>query len=251
MITKEKDGQLVAAEDRPSAEPSTIQLLQSVIDRGITAESVGVLKELMQMRREEMAFQNKQAFNQAFFALKKEIATMEFYSDREALTKSGETAYIYCSEAEIASKLEPVLFKHGFAMLFGQRQENERVVAEVTLIHEQGHEEKREYAVRTGVTNAMKDATAVDTGSTTSAWRHLVIKLFGLKSRISDKADARNEGDLISADEVRYLDEQLTETAFPRAAFFRMAGVAKLEEIRAGSYPVLARAIEEKRMKKV
>lgn len=248
-ITKNESGQLVVTEHEPSAPTSALQILEAAVRGGITGENVAVVKEILAMRREELAFQNKKSFNSAFFDLKKELAGMDFYADKEAKDYDGNTMYRFCSEAELSAKLEPVLFKHGFAMMFGQRQENDRVVAEVTLIHQDGHEEKREYAVRLGATNKMKDATQADAGSTTSAWRNLVIKLFGLKSRISDKEDARNEGERITWEECKYLDEQIKETGADRAAFLKFAGAATIPEIRANRYASLVQALEKKARK--
>lgn len=225
---------------------SSLHILEAAIKGGITSENVAVVKEIIAMRREEMAFQNKQTFNRAFFALKKDIAAMDFYADKEAKDRNGKTMYKYCGEQEIAEKLEPVLMKHGFAMMFGQRQESERVVAEITLIHESGHEEKREYAVRSGATNAAKDATQADTGATTSAWRHLVTKLFGLKSRITEGNDVRNEGERISEDKVQWLRERMKELGVQEAPYLRIAGAASIEEICEGSYPIITRMLEEK-----
>ncbi len=193
--------------------------------------NVQAFKELVQLHREEVASKNKAAFNRAFFALKKEISGMDFYCDKEAKTKAGAVAYTYCSEAEIAGKLEPVLFRHGFAMLFGQRQEPPRVVAVVTLIHESGHEETREYSVRVGVSNQMKDDTAVDAGSTTSAWRHLVIKMFGLKSRIREEDDGRNIGRPISAEKAEELEARCVAAKINRRALLQLAGAPTFAEI--------------------
>lgn len=246
--TDKSTGQLSVVDDSP-APTSALQILEAAVRGGITGENVAVVKEILAMRREEMAFQNKKSFNVAFFELKKELAGMDFYADKEA-KNDGQVMYRFCSEAELSAKLEPVLFKHGFAMMFGQRQENDRVVAEVTLIHNGGHEEKREYAVRLGATNRMKDATQADAGSTTSAWRNLVIKLFGIKSRISDNADARNEGDKISHDKVAWLKEQVAEVGYNEASFLKLAGCAGFEEITDGKYPVLCNAIEFKRARK-
>lgn len=227
--------------------PSSLHILEAAIRGGVTSDNVAVVKEIIAMRREEMAFQNKQSFNQAFFRLRKELATKDFFADKEALTESGKLLYKFCSEYELSSKLDPMLEKHGFTMMFGQRQDNERVIAEVTLIHEGGHEERREYAVRMGATNRAKDATQADTGSTTSAWRHLVIKLFGLKSRIGEQNDARNEGAFISEDKAIALETMVREVRFPTDAFFRLAGCTTYAAITEGKYSVLFNALEEKR----
>jgi len=230
----------------PPSQPSSMMILEKAISGGITSENVAVVKELLAMRRDEMAFENKSSFNRAFFRLKTEISKMEFYADKEALTKSGGVAYSYCSETELATKLEPVLFKYGFAMMFGQRQEGDRVIVEVTLVHEDGHEEKREYSVRTGSTNAMKDATAADTGSTTSAWRHLVIKLFGLKSRIREEDNARNVGEPINFEQAETLRDLVKETNSDEAAFLKFAQAASYEQIGSLDYDRLFNALQKK-----
>jgi len=248
-----KTDQLSLAETGPLAvqpsQPNAMQILDTAIRGGITSENVSVVKELLAMRRDELAFENKSSFNRAFFRLKTEINKMDFYADKFATTKSGGTAYTYCSETELASKLEPVLFKYGFAMMFGQRQDGDRVIVEVTLVHEDGHEEKREYSVRTGATNQMKDATAADTGSTTSAWRHLVIKLFGLKSRIREEGDAHNEGLKVTFEKVAYLKEQIAETSSSDEQLLHIAGVEKWEDIGENVYNVIINMIEEKKRK--
>jgi hypothetical protein len=227
--------------------PSSLSILERAIQGGVTSENVAVVKELLAMRREETAAANKADFNRAFFRLKTEISTMDFYADKTATTKSGAPAYSYCSEGEISEKLEPVLFKHGFAMMFGQKQDGDRVVVEVTLMHESGHEEKREYSVRTGSTNAMKDATAADSGATTSAWRHLVIKLFGLKSRIKEEGDMANVGGIITFEQSCVLREMVKETNSNEESFLKFAGAETYEKIGSVRYDALFAALDKKR----
>jgi len=231
--------------------PTSIEILDAAVRGGITSENVAVVKEIIAMRREELAMANKEQFNRAFFELRQEISRMDFYADKQAKTDSGAVAYSYCSEKELSSKLEPVLFKHGFAMLFGQRDEGEKTVAVITLIHKGGHEESREYSVRSGGTNRMKDATAADTGATTSAWRHLVIKMFGLKSRIREDDDARNLGDgrRITKAQADELERRAMETNSNIPAYLRIAGVAKFSEIPAIKYELLSNLLAEKERK--
>lgn len=230
----------------PQEPISSLSILEAATRGGVTSENVAVVKEIIAMRREEMASQAKIDFNRAFFGLKKEISAMEFYADKEAKTKGGATAYTYCSESEISAKLEPVLFKHGFAMLFGQRKEGALVIVEVTLIHESGHEEKREYSVRVGAANQMKDETAVDAGSTTSAWRHLVIKMFGLKSRIREEGDARNVGEFISPEKAAELRERAESCGADAKAFLSYAAASSFETIGQGRLESLETMLSRK-----
>lgn len=239
QLTPAPAGQL---EPLPASSP--LQILEAAVKAGITGENVAVVKELLAMRREEMNLENKRSFNRAFFLLKQKIATMDFYADKVAKTKSGEVAYRYCSESEIAEKLEPVLAEYGFALMFGQRRDADMVIVEITLIHRDGHEEKREYAVRTGAVNAMKDATAADAGSTTSAWRHLMIKLFGLKSRISETDDAANAGEKIGPEHIATLKEMVAKVGKGEAAFLKFARVDSFQDIRSADYDHLFRELQ-------
>lgn len=236
------DGGAIATRE----EPTTLSLIRGAMESGLTAETVGVVERLVQLRREEVAAANKTEFNKAFFRLKKEIATMELYADKAAKTDSGAIAYHYCSEGEIAKMLEPVLLRHGFAMFAGQSQETDKVTVEITLIHESGHEEKRQYTVRAGNTNRMKDATAADTGATTSAWRHLAIKMFGLKSRIREDGDVRNVGTAITKEQADSLRQRVQATASDEKSFLKYANAATFEEIQTGMYSVLDASLRRK-----
>lgn len=220
------------------AQPTSLSLLEAVISGGVTSENVALVKELTAMRREEIAAQSKTSFNRDFFDMKKEISGLNFYADKEAKSRDGSVMYAYCSESELSEKLEPVLKRHNFAMLFSQERSADTVTAVVTLIHRDGHEHVSRYTVRVGSTNAAKDATAADAGSTTSAWRHLVMKLFGLKSRISEENDPRNLGEHITEEQAADLERRVMDTASDSRAFLRFAGVkiGPDEEITADHY---------------
>lgn len=209
----------------PPAIPSSLSILEAAVRGGINKENVDVVERLVAMRREEMKEQARAAFAKSFFLLRKEIMGLEIYADKTIETSKGDVVCTYCSEQELSEKLEPLLMRHGFAMMFGQRQEDGRAVAVVTLMHEAGHQETREYSVRSGATNAMKDATSADAGATTTAWRHLVIKLFGLKSRIREEDDPRNLGEYIAEEEASELMRRVMETGSDERAFLKYAGV--------------------------
>lgn len=226
--------------------PSPIEILEAAVKGGITTENMAVVKELREMVRDEQNAQAKKAFNRDFFELKQDINKMQLCADREAKDRSGNVTYVYCSEAEISRQLEPLLSKHGFATMFGQRQDCERTVAILTLIHREGHEETREYAVRGGKTNAMKDETAVDAGATTTAWRHLVTKFFGLKSRIREDDDARNIGEHITVEQADALHRRVETCGADKEAFLRFAGASSFDSIPALRLPELEKMLAKK-----
>lgn len=222
-----------------TAPVSSLSILDAAVRGGINKDNVEVVERLVALRREEMKEQSKGAFAKAFFQLRKSMP--EIYADKAAKLDNGTVAYTYCSEEEISRMLEPHLFRHGFTMLFGQRQEEGRTVAIVTLIHEDGHEETREFSVRVGNTNKLKEAPAADAGSTTTAWRHLMIKMFGLKSRLrQEENDARLQGGPVTETQAFELERRVKETNSDVASFLKFAGgVKKFSEIPASRYDEL------------
>lgn len=228
----------------PAASP--IAILEAAIKGGVTAENVSVVKELILMCREQRAEDAKAAFAKAFFNLRKHMP--DIHADREATNRAGEVTFVYCSEEELSRMLEPHLMSHGFAMLFGQSQTDGRITVNVTLMHEQGHSEVREYTVRAGTPNAMKDGAMCDTGGATTAWRHLMIKMFGLKSRIAENQDVRNEGEPLAPDKALYLRELVKEVGADEAAFLKYAGAKTYAEIGSNRFDELKAALNKKRV---
>lgn len=229
---------LVTREPLPPQAVTSLSILQAAVHGGINKDNVEVVERLVALRREELKEESKAAFARDFFQLRKNMP--EIYADKQAKDKAGNVVYTYCSEEEISKMLEPHLFKHNFAMLFGQRQDDGRMVAVVTLIHEGGHQETREYSVRAGATNQMKDATSADAGSTTTAWRHLMIKMFGLKSRLREGDDARLVGGAVTPEEAEELERRVKMVNADVPKFLKFAGNAKsFKEIPAIMYPLL------------
>ena len=228
-----------------------LAILEAAVNRGITSENVAVVKELVQLAREQRADEAKAEFARAFFQLTQAISKLEIYADKQAKTRSGEVAYTYCSEKELDDKLRPVLMQYGFGTLFGQTENNGRITITLTIMHQAGHQEVREYTVRAGHENAMKDAAACDTGAATTAYRHLCIKMFGLKSRIQEGQDATKDGEKIGPDKVQYLIEQCQEVGGNlEARLLEAAGVSSLDQIGSQVYPIISRIIEWAKKKK-
>jgi hypothetical protein len=229
----------------PVSLPSPITILEAAVRGGITAENVAVVKELAQLCREQRADEAKAEFAKAFFRMRRNMPVI--YADREAKDRSGNTVYTYCSEEEISRALEPHWMAHGFAPLFGQKSEGGMITVEVTLMHEAGHSETRSFSVRSGTPNAMKDGAMCDAGGATTAWRHLMTKWFGLKSRISPVQDATVIGEKIAPDKVQYLRELVRETKANEAKFLEFARVARYEDIGEADYARVVAALEKKR----
>jgi ERF superfamily len=229
--------ELITTDDRLDLAPpsvSPIAILEKAIAGGVTTENVSVVKELIQMVREQRAEDAKAAFAKALFQLKKNMP--EVYIDKEAKNSKGEVAYRYCSEEEISKAIEPHLMACGFTTLFSEKESDGRVTVELTLIHEEGHETHHEFTVRSGSTNAMKDATAADSGAATTAWRHLVMKMFALKSRLTNNPDAKIVGERITEDQALWLRDAIKQTKSDETAFLAWMGAKTYEDIGVADY---------------
>jgi hypothetical protein len=237
QIMKPAEAGAVAA-TRPM--PTAIELLSGVLERNgnvLDEKTVGVVKELRQMVREERDETAKLAFGKALFQLQKSMP--EIYCDKAAKDRNQNTTFVYCSEEEILKMLRPHLLKHGFVTLTGQTQQDGFVTVTVTLIHEGGHQETRPYTVRAGVGNSVKDNTMVDTSAATSAFRHLLQKMFWLKSRISTEQDARDMGEYITKEQADKLEHRIQMINGDVKKFLGLAEAESFSKIYAMKYNLL------------
>jgi hypothetical protein len=229
--------------------PTAIDILQAAIEKGITAENVAVVKEIRQMVREEREDAAKTAFNRAFFALRKEMPIA--YADKQVKTDSGALAFQYCSPQEIRDVLEPLMLRHGFCTMTSQEMDGEtKVTVTVSLMHEAGHSVNGTFTIRVGQENRLVKGPQVVAGATTAAERHCLIKLFGLRTRISGEADARNIGSPITPEQAFELERRVAETNSDAAKFLKFAGAAKFTEIMSGRYDELDAFLRKKEQRK-
>lgn len=204
-------------------QPLTIETaFKAALSGQISKESLEVAKGLL-----AMDWHHK--FNRAWFELRKEIATLEIYADKSVSGRDGKALFAYCSEKEMSEKLEPLLLKHGFTMMSGQDLKEGVNTVSITFIHEAGHQETRSFSVRSPAQNSvMNDATKCDEGGATSAWRNLMIKCLGLKSRIQISDDPRNLGEKITEEQAKELQRRVAESNSNEFAFLKLAGIGAI-----------------------
>lgn len=230
----------------PSGQPSPITVLEAAVRGGINSENVAVVKEILAMCREQRADDAKAAFGRAFFAMKKEMPAI--YADKEVRTKSGALAFEYCSPREIQDAIDPVMKRHGFCTMTGQeKDEKGYITASVTLYHDGGHSETRSFTVRAGSGNALMSEAQCDAAATTSAERHALIKMLGLRTRVrGDDEDARNVGSAITAEQAADLRALVEETNSDKAAFLKFAGAETFETIADSRYDDVLKMLQRK-----
>ena len=201
--------------------PSPLSILQAAIEQGITAESVAVVEKLAAMCREQRAEDARTTFNRAFFQLKREMPVV--YADKEVKTSKG-VAFSYCSPEEIKDRLEPLLVRHGFAIMGGQTLNAGEATVTLNLIHEAGHSEPRSFTVRVSPGNQLMSPSQCDAAASSVAERHCLIKMFQLRTRLKEADDPRNLGDMVSQEQADELERRAKETNSNIPAFLKFAG---------------------------
>jgi len=205
-----------------SPAPSPLSILQSAIEHGITADSVAVVERLATMCREQRAEDARNAFNRAFFQLKREMPVVD--ADKEVKTKGGSVAFVYAAPEEIKNMLEPLCSKHGFCIMGGQVLANGEATVALTLIHESGHSESRSFTVRVSPGNQLMSPSQCDAAAASVAERHCLIKMFQLRTRIRESDDPRNVGESVTQEQADELERRAKETNSNIPAFLMFAG---------------------------
>lgn len=224
---------------------SPINILEAAVRGGINSENVAVVKEIVAMCREQRAEDAKAAFARAFFAMKKEMPII--YADKEVKTKSGHLAFEYCSPQEIQNVIDPVMKRNGFCTMTGQEKDDKGfITASVTLYHEAGHSETRSFTVRPGSGNALMSEAQCDAAATTSAERHALIKMLGLRTRLRPEDDPHNEGGFISQAQADTLRDLVEQTGSDTAKFLAYASAKTFEEIHEARFEQLEKTLVAK-----
>lgn len=223
------------------AKPAPIaSMLERALQGGITTDNVAALQGLMQLYREEQDRQAEREFAASFVALQGDLPVIVA---KTVIQNRGK----YERFEDVMHVVGPLLVKHGFSVSFTMDFKESRILETCHLTHISGHSRSNSFAVRTGKADT---DTQADCKAATTAKRNALLNCLNIVIRqdaMQDEDNAAIEGDVISADKVQFLREELKETGSDVTKFLAMAGVDKLEEIRSGAYPVLVRALSAKR----
>ena len=194
---------IVKHESAPrEVEMNPATMIQAIVDKGITAESVGVMKDLIAMQREMKAEAAKASFAKAFADVRRECG--KILANKVIPTKDGGVKGRFASLSEIQDQIEPLLERHGFFMTFDQeRLEGGLTRVVCVVVHNDGHEMRSGFTCREHQSPQNSPAQN-DGGTNTLAKRYAMCNMFGI--RIDYEADAGAEGGTITpkqAEELR------------------------------------------------
>lgn len=250
-LTPDKPSEAIALRpDETLTVHSTAKMMQAVIDKGITPESVAVMERLMGLMERVDAKQAEKDFAKAFNALQAEMPSVA--PSKIVPNNDGSARYRFAPYEEIMNTVRPLLLKHGFTVTFSTSYDESRIIQACTLQHTGGHSRTNSFAARIGRGPPGSSEAQGDGAASTYAKRFALCNALNITIEADNDGrngggDARAEGELISDDKIQYLKEQVREVGYKEESFLKLAGVGTYQDIREGSYGVLTRAIEMKR----
>lgn len=216
------------------------QMIQAVIDKGISAENVTVMERLVELYERMQVKDAEKQFNAAFVALQSDLPVIVASS---VIPNRGK----YEKFEDVMRVVSPLLVKHGFTVSFSMDFREGRVLETCHLKHVGGHSQSNSFAVRTGKADT---DTQADCKAATTAKRNALLNCLNIVIRQdvyqNEDADASLEGELIKPDQALYLRELVKETRSDESAFLSFAGAAKYEEISSAKYDRLVAALHKK-----
>jgi|SRR6185295_18489348 len=228
-------------------EPSALDMIQSVIERGVTSENVAALRELVALKRDMDADQAKREFTKDFIALQAD--TPRIKATKVIPDRNGKMRSSFAPFEEIDSQAKPLCHQHGFTYTFSEGAFQQGKITKIcTLMHKGGHERSNPYSVRIGqgppgCSESQADGSAHSYAKRGALCDCLNIVVVGIDS------DAALEGNLdekVSAEQAFELERRVNETNSNHGAFLRFAGAASFKEIPATKYPELDQMLRRK-----
>lgn len=227
-----------------AGEMSVVQMMSAIVEKGITGDSVAVMKDLLAMKREADADNARAAFNQDFIALRKECRPIA--ATRVIPTKDGGVKGRFASLEDIVVEVTPLLEKYGFSDTYSQQiAEGGRTKVTVTLLHTSGHERSSEYTCREHA-SPLNSPAQNDGGTNKMARRHALCNMLGIVLDYSP--DARLEGDTISEHEAAELERRVMSASNGDDAqakrYLRLADALTFAEVRRAKYAVVCAQLD-------
>ena len=234
-LAKIESGAIVQAQDAPSVG----QMLAAVIEKGITSENVGALKELVGLYKDMEKWNAEKEFARAFNALQKEMPQITATS---VIPNRGK----YERFEDLMKVVGPLLASHGFTVSFTMDYKENRILETCHLKHVGGHTQSNSFAVRSGKADT---DTQADCKAATTAKRNALCNALNIVIRqdiLNGEHDANIEGGVITAEQAFELERRVGETNSNRERFFKLAGVQQYKDIPAAKYSILDELLAEK-----
>lgn len=236
---------LVLKVDAPVARPITeLELMDRMIDRGVTPENVAAFGELVKLRERMEARNAEKQFNIAFSAMQAEIKKVQ--AIRPVPAKDGSIKYKVAPLEDIDSQARPIYQKHGFSVSFSEGADKPGKVTKLCILsHISGHKRENSFTLRVGSGPYGASESQADAAAHSAAKRGALCDALNIIIGHQED-DARIEGAPITAEQAAELRERVRQTASDEKAFLKYAGAKTYEEIPSTAYSRLDASLKRK-----
>ncbi len=228
--------------------PSVGDMLQAVIEKGVTAENVGAVEKIVQLyeRMQEKAAERE--FATAFVALQADIPNV--VATKAVPNNDGGVRYKFAPFEDIMRQVGPMLQRHGFTVSFSNRYEGARLIETCTLQHTGGHKRSNDFAVRIGSGPPKATESQADGAAATYAKRFALTDALNIVVAHLDN-DARAEGAPVTKEQAFELERRVAETNSDREKFLKFAMSKSFAEIASVKFDMLDQylSVKERRGK--
>ena len=235
--------------ERPTSAPAQAFgtfLMQALSNPEIPADKLQIM---LQMRREVLHDQAKEAYQEAFAAFSAEMPAVE----RDGMVElgDGKGRYPFTTYEQMDKILRPLLVKHGFSLQFwsSDAENKDWIVVHGALI---GHGWQREsvYPVPPDVGRG-RNALQARGSAQSYAKRYIADLLCNIVRKGMDDDARRAMQAAIDPKQVAELDRLMKATNTSEATFLKMmvTGAETIADIQPRDYPRLLNALQEKARK--
>lgn len=216
-------------------QPTVADMMSAIIDKGVTADNVAAMGELVKLYERMEDKKAEKEFAQAFVKLQSEMRSIK--ATKPVPNNDGSVRYCFAPFEEIMKEVGPKLEAHGFTVTFSTEFDDKRLIKSCTLTHTGGHSKTNKFAVRIGSGPPKATETQADGAASTYAKRFALCD--ALNILIEKDSDARAEGGAVTADQAFELERRVKETNSDVAAFLKFAGAKTFAEISSVKYSML------------
>lgn len=222
--------------------PDVAVMLHAVIEKGVTAENVNAVKEIVGLYERMQDRDAVKQFAVAFAELQEHMPTIK--AEKVVPDKNGGVKYTYAPMEDIMKQLQPFLTKYGFSVSFSQRLGDKTVTSICTVTHIGGHSRPTEFTTRTGSGPYGGTERDADVGATTVAQREALCDAFNIVRRRD--GNAALQGAPITKEQADELAHRIAMTNSNKDAFLKLAGAKSYAEIMSSKYPMLDEMLRKK-----
>lgn len=207
-------------------------MLNAVVEKGVTAENVAAMKELVGLYERMEDRGAKQAFTAAMTAMQAELPKV---TAKSIIPNSdGGIRSTFANYETIMAAIGPCLTKHGFSVGFTIKYDDKRLIAVCRMKHSAGHEETNEFGVRIGSGPPKASEAQADGAARSYARRGALCDALNIVVDHDD--DARAFGAQITPEQAKYLRDRAVACGADEKRLLGFACADTYEEIRATKF---------------